>query len=220
MKPRKVPSRASKLALSILCGPLFVACGDQSSKIEQAIPPPAKKLSELKQSSPDMSPEELKAARKAAGFKSREEVAAENAAMFEADARKYVKERLKDYRTLLADVRKSTEAAEKAAQGWAKSKDVQAAVDKHKEKVREANDELTKRYNELTGHGAEGGETQVLLGKAFRGWEDLQASLGPDVAAEALTNAANEIRSQLDEVGAKLDEIEKDPGAEPVAKAD
>ena len=211
---------ASKLATFVLCVPL-IGCGDQSSAIEKGMPPPTKSIGELKQAAPnEMSAEELKAARKAAGFKSRDEVAAENAAMFEADARKYVKERLKEYRALLADLRKHVDELEKSAEAWAKAKDPAPAIEKFKEKTREPKEALTKTYNDLTGHGAEGGETQVVLGQAFRGWEEAHGALDAEIVkSEEFKTAISDIRKRIDEVEAKLEAIEKEPAPEEVAKS-
>ena len=95
------------LALGVLfLAPLTVACDGGEQKEEEPKKKP-RSLSDLKQAGPDATPEELEAARKKAGFKSAEEIAAENAAMFEKGAREYVKTRLKEYRALRRRVRRA-----------------------------------------------------------------------------------------------------------------
>lgn len=172
-------------------------------------PPPKKrkKLSELTQEGPDMTEEELAEARKKAGFKSQDEIAAENAAMFEKGAREYVKTRLPEYKsfneqfgTMLADL-------EKQAPKW---KD-EAAFEKFSKKYKETVDAFTDTYDALTGKGTEGGQTQAVLGKAFRMWEDLNTGLGPGVADNPkFKEGLDAIRDEIKKVDEALADIEKD----------
>jgi hypothetical protein len=184
-----------------------VACGEQKSAISDSMPKPTKSLQDLKQKASDMSPEELAEARRKAGFKSRDEIAAENAAAFEKSAREYIKTRMKEYRELLADLRGALDDLEK----WAKGKAPDAAFEKFATDYHEGVKALTERYDQLTARGAEGGNTQAVLGKAFRTWEDLNNELTPDLATqERLATTLAEIRKGYDEVEKSLDEIDKD----------
>ena len=100
---------------------------------------------------------------------------------------------------------------EKEAGKWAKAKDSAKAFEKFSKKFKERTKEFRSEYDTLTGHGAEGGNTQVLLGKAYRGWENLRAELGPKISEqERFAQVLGELRAQLAEVGKALGEIEKD----------
>jgi hypothetical protein len=155
----------------------------------------------------EMTEEELAEARKAAGHDSMDEIAAENAKMFEKGAREYVKTRLPEYRELLAEMRGYLEDIEKQAPKW---KD-DAAFEKFNEKYKEQVDDFLDRYDVLTAKGVEGGNTQADLGWAVRAWEALNNDLGPGVADnEQLPKAIKDIRDRLDKVAAALDDIEKD----------
>lgn len=189
---------------------LTIGCGG-SGENPYAVKKETKSLSDLKQSQPEISPEEAEAKRKELGIKTNEEIAAENAAMFDKGAREYVKTRLEEYRELLADMRGDLESLEKEAPKWAAAKDPQAAFDKFSEKHGEWTKEFKKRYDTLTGHGAEGGNVQAVLGKAFRTWEELEGALGPEIGkAEQFASTLDAIRKDLDEVDKSLAEIEKD----------
>ncbi len=207
--PWKVFSLAV-FAVSLGCG------GGGESALEKSLGPPTKKLSELKQSAPEMSKEELQAARRAAGFKSRDEIAAENAAEFDPAARTYIRARTKEYRGLLGDLRQALEGLEKAAAKWpqgkkAPSKKAQKAFDKFAENYRAEMKEFTTRYNELTGQGAEGGATQAVFSKTFRTLEDLNNDLNPQIASqERFASTLEDIRKGFDEVEKAVEEIEKD----------
>ncbi|GEM_PF-1036716 len=198
----------------IVLGVAVLACGgsEGESALQKSLPPPTKKLSDVKQgSATDKSPEELAEARKQAGFKSRDELAAENASAFEKGAREYVKTRMKDYRGLITDLRNSFERLEKESAKWAETKDPSKAFAKFEGKFKEDAKTLTKRYDEITGHGVEGGNTQVVLGKAFRAWEELANGLDPQIGKqEAFKQTLTDARKSLDEVVKALDEIEKD----------
>ncbi|MFO7567667.1 MAG: hypothetical protein R6X02_33810 [Enhygromyxa sp.] len=168
---------------------------------------PEKKGVDLHKIDNQMTEEELVEARKAAGIKSPEEIAAENAAWYETEMRKYVKARLPEYRELIAEMRKLLDDIEKQAPKWKDDAAFAKYRDKHKPKVTE----LWKLYDEVTGKGGEGGNTQIPLGEAARAFEQLEADIGPGVVDnEAFPGVLKEIREKLDEVVVALDEIEKD----------
>jgi hypothetical protein len=153
------------------------------------------------------SEEELIEARKAAGIKSPEETAAENAIWYETEMRKYIKERLPDYRKLVADMRGFLDDIEKQAPKWKSDAAFEKYATKHKEKVAE----YWTFYDTTTGKGGEGGKTQVDIAAAADAFEQLNADLGPNVVEnEAFPGAIKGIRDHLDKVSAALDEIEKD----------
>lgn len=157
------------------------------------------------------SEEELAKMREAAGHSSQDELAKENAAMFEKGAREYVKTRLPEYRALVKELRGHLDQIEKQAPKW---KD-QAAFDKFNEKYRKKVKDFTETYDKLTGKGIEGGNTQADLGAAFRDFEQLNADIAPGVADnEALDEALKRIRERLDKVEEALDDIEKDESLE------
>lgn len=168
---------------------------------------PAKKSVDLHKIDNQMTEEELVEARKAAGIKSPEEIAAENAAWYETEMRKYVKARLPEYRKLIADMRALLDDIEKQAPKWKDEAAFTKYRDKHKPKV----DELWKSYDEVTGKGGEGGNTQIPLAAAADAFEQLENDIGPGVVEnEAFPGALKDIRDNLDKVTAALDEIEKD----------
>lgn len=155
----------------------------------------------------EMTPEELAEARKAAGHDSMDEIAAENAKMFEKGAREYVKTRLPEYRDVVTQMRDYLDQIEKGAPKW---KD-DAAFDKFNEKYKKDVDAFLDVYDVLTAKGVEGGNTQADLGWAVRAWETLNNDLGPGVFDNAqLPVAIKDIRDRLDKVWAALDEIEQD----------
>ncbi len=165
----------------------------------------SRSLSDLDQNQA-VSDEEAAANRKAAGIKSDEEIAAENAAFFEKGAKEYIKTRLVEYRALVAELRAMVDDVEKAAPGW-NDKSWEKYSEKHKERAKK----FFKTYMKLTGNGAEGGETQVSLGKAVRTWEDVDGALGPGVAdKEEFTGGLKTIREELDKVDKAFEAIEKD----------
>ncbi|HLT40755.1 MAG TPA: hypothetical protein VK034_30975 [Enhygromyxa sp.] len=168
---------------------------------------PQKKGVDLHKIDNEMTQEELAAARKEAGIKSPEEIAAENAAWYETEMHKYVKARLPDYRKLIGDMRAMLDEIEKQAPKWKDDKAFEKYRTKHQEKVAE----LWKFYDDVTGKGGEGGNTQIPLAKAAEGFEQLENDIGPGVAEnEAFPGALKEIRDNLDKVTAALDDIEKD----------
>lgn len=168
---------------------------------------PEKKTVDLHKFEQEMTPEELEAARKAAGHDSRDEIAAENAKMFEKGAREYVKTRLPEYRDLVAEFGGYLDEIEKQAPKWSD----QGKYDKWHAKYKKRVDDFLDGYDELTAKGVEGGNTQADLGWAVRAWEALNADLGPGVADnEQLPTAIKDIRDRLAKVSAALDDIEKD----------
>ncbi|MFO0634479.1 MAG: hypothetical protein U0168_16660 [Nannocystaceae bacterium] len=171
-----------------------------------------KSVFDLKQgSSSKASQAELEEARRKAGFKSNEDVAAEAKAKYILDSKLYIKGKLADYRKLLDDVRKQLDEVEKAAPKWAKAKDGQAAFEAWNEKYKKDASKVNKFYDEITAKGSEGGDTQVSLGAAMQAWEDLRGDLAPDISTkEGFAAALTDIRGKLDAIGKTLDEIEKD----------
>ncbi|PRP93263.1 hypothetical protein ENSA5_43580 [Enhygromyxa salina] len=166
----------------------------------------------------EMTPEELAEARKAAGHPSTDQIAEENAKMFEKGAREYVKTRLPEYRDIVTELRAYLDQIEKGAPKW---KD-DAAFEKFNTKYKADVDAFLDVYDELTAKGVEGGNTQADLGWAVRAWEALNNDLGPGVIDNAqLPVAIKEIRDRLDKVSAALDDIEKDETLEvnPLYKA-
>jgi hypothetical protein len=202
-----------------LCS-LLVACtvlvGCDSGKEPDLGIPQTKSVYDLKQEKKSkLSPEELAEERRKAGFKSHEEQIAEAKATYEIMEKGYVKGRLPAYRALLASLRKEMDAVEKAAAGFAKAKDPQAAHAKFDEKAKETKKTLLDGYDELTDTGSRGGNFQIELDKAVRGWEGLVKELSPEIAAdEGFPAALAEIRKQIDAVEAELEAIEKDDSIE------
>jgi hypothetical protein len=187
---------ASLLLLGIGCDPK-----------EDPYKVPEKKRKDLHAIDNTMTKEELVEARKEAGIKSPEEIAAENAAWYETESRKYIKARLPEYRQLITDMRAFLDEIEKQAPKWKDDAAFAKFEDKHKEKVAE----FWKTYDKVTGKGGEGGNTQIPLGNAARGFEQLEIDIGPGVIEnEAFPGALKEIRDNLDKVVTALDEIEKD----------
>jgi hypothetical protein len=115
---------------------------------------PEKKKRDLHAIDNTMSKEDLVEARKEAGIKSPEEIAAENAAWYETESRKYVKKRLPEYRKLVEDMRAFLDEIEKQAPKWKDDAAFAKFNDKHKEKVAE----FWKQYDEVTGKGVPGSD--------------------------------------------------------------
>lgn len=155
----------------------------------------------------EMTPEELAEARKAAGHDSMDEIAAENAKMFEKGAREYIKTRLPEYRDLVAELRGYLDKIEKQAPKWSDD----AAFSKFEEKYKKDVKAFLDTYDTLTGEGIEGGNTQADLSAAVRAWEALNGELGAGIGDNAqLPTALEEIRERMTKVEAALDDIEKD----------
>ena len=155
----------------------------------------------------EQSEEDLEEARKAAGHDSRDEIAAENAKMFEKGAREWIKTRMPEYRDLLAEMRGFLDDIEKRAPKWSDDAKFAKFNDKYRKKSRA----FVTTYNELTANGVEGGNTQADLSLAFRTWEALNSDLGPGIAdKEGFPTALEEIRKTLDKVEKALDDIEQD----------
>ncbi len=202
------------IALSLLLGTVAGCDGGERKSIAEQIGPASKNLSEVKTVS-TVSEEELQRRRKEAGFVSKEEsdakIAAENAKAFEKGDREYVKARLKDYRTLTADTRKLLDDIEKETAKWSAAKDPAKAAAKSEEGLKTRGKDAQKALNELSGDGIKGGNTQVILNKAFRPLDELVGALGPDLAKqEAFPETLKTIRAALDEAEAAFTEIEKD----------
>lgn len=169
------------------------------------------KLSDMKSAGAEKSEAELAEARKELGIKSAEDVAKENAAMFEKGAREYVKTRLDGYRSLVADMRETLADVEKSGKKWAAKGKGKKKFDRFMKKFEERTKRLSDQYDELTTKGSEGGQTQAVLGVAYRNWDAVTSTLGPEVTeGEAFAKAKAEIEAKLDEVEAALTDIEND----------
>lgn len=207
-------SITASFAVLVLAGLSVAACDAKENPYEVK----KKGTVDLHSYDKEMSPEELAEARKAAGHDSMDEIAAENAIMFEKGAREYVKTRVPEYRELIAEMRGYLDEIEKGAPKW---KD-DATFDKFNEKYKENVEAFLDVYDELTAKGVEGGNTQADLGWAVRAFEALNGDLGVGVFDNAqLPVAIKEIRDRLDKVSAAVDEIEKDETLEvnPLYKA-
>lgn len=196
------------VALSLTLAP---ACGGGAEKksIAENIGPASKNIADIKTES-KVSEEELARRRKEAGFVTKEEadakLAAENAAVFEKGDREYIKARLVDYRKLTADTRKFVDDIEKGAAKWTDKTFAKAAEDLHKRAK-----ELTKSLDKLSDGGKSGGNTQVILNKAYRPLEELDGALSPELGKDpALPETLKTIRDALTEAEAAFTEIEKD----------
>jgi len=201
-------------ALTLFLGPVTGCDSGEKKSIADQIAPAAKTAADVKKG-PEVSEEELQRRRKEAGFKTKEEVdaelATENAKMFEKGDREYVKARLKDFRKLTADTRKLVDDIEKEAGKWSAAKDPQKAFDKSGEPLGKRAKEQQKALDKLSEKSTKGGNTLVLLLKAFRPLEELQGALGPEIGKdEKFAEALKTIRAALDESEAAFTDIEKD----------
>jgi hypothetical protein len=194
--------------IAIIAGLALGAISCDSPKTEDT-PAPSTKPGELKQASDTkMSKEELEKARKEAGFKSFEEQAAENMAAMEKGNREYIKRRLTKYRDMLKGMRSMVDDIESQSAKWAEGKGDFA---KFEAAYKDDAKDFRTAYNELTGNGLEGGNTQAKIAKAMRSWENINNDLGPDIAKESnFKTALEEVRKDLDEVDKDIDAIEKD----------
>ena len=201
-------------ALTLFLGPVTGCDSGEKKSIADQIAPAAKTAADVKKG-PEVSEEELQRRRKEAGFKTKEEVdaelAAENAKMFEKGDREYIKARLKDFRKLTADTRKLVDDIEKEAGKWSAAKDPQKAFDKSGEALGKRAKDQQKALDKLSEKSTKGGNTLVLLLKAFRPLEELQGALGPEIGKdEKFAEALKTIRAALDESEAAFTDIEKD----------
>jgi hypothetical protein len=179
---------------------------DERFKVEKKFVP----LSE-REVKVDQSPEELAELRKKSGFKTQEEIAAENAKMFEKGAREHVKTKLEGYREVVATLTSNLDEIDKESKKWLKAKDPAKAHEKWAKKKEKANKELEKLYMDISGNMSEGGDTTAKLGKAYRGYTELFGNLGGKVAEnERFPPAVEDIRKDLETVVGLLDDIEKD----------
>lgn len=206
----------SVVALSLFLGPVAGCDGGEKKSIADQIGPATKNVGDIKATS-EVSEEELAKRRKEAGFRTKAEIdaelAAENAKMFEKGDREYIKARLKEYRKLTADTRKLLDDIEKEAPKWTAAKDPAKAFAKNGEALSKRAKDLQKALDskEMSDHGQKGGNTQVVLNKAFRPLEELATALGPELSKEAaFATTLKTIRDALTEAEAALDEIDKD----------
>jgi DNA repair exonuclease SbcCD ATPase subunit len=207
-------SKLSIVALSLSLGPVAGCDGGERKSIAEQIGPASKNLSEVK-TAPTVSEEELQRRRKEAGFVTKEEadakLAAENAKAFEKGDREYIKARLKEYRALTADTRKLLDDIEKETGKWSAAKDPAKAFAKAEEGLAKRGKDLQKALDKLSEGGVKGGNTQVILNKAFRPLAELIGALGPELGKEAaFPTTLTTIRAALDEAEAAFTEIEKD----------
>lgn len=186
------------------------ACDSGQPKPEP--PPKTKSLSELQQAAKtDMTPEELEEARRKAGFKDKDELAAENIAAMRKGEREYVKTRLDEHRKMLATARALVARVEKEAPLWAKAKDPAKAYEKFSEKYKKDTKTLDETYKGLMEGGGAQIDIQANLVGAFRSFEILNGDLGPEISAEEnFSLAIAALRKELDEIEADLEAIEKD----------
>lgn len=192
-------------------GPVLAGC--DSSKEEEKAPEKRKKLSEMEQAGSDSeaTEEELKKKREALGIRDQDEVAAEIAAEFEKGAREYVKTRLPQYRELVKAMRDEVTDIETNAKKWADAKDPAKAYEKWETAYKETTKEFDKTYDELTGEGAEGGNTQATISTAYRTLEGWRSNMNAEVASgETFDKDIEELRKIFDEIDKALDDIEKD----------
>lgn len=196
--------RTPLLSLALLTSALALAGCDEARKEKLNT---HKQTRDLKDYNPEMTPEELAKVREGSEHSSADELAAENARMFEKGAREWIKTRMAEYRDFLADFRDHIDTIEKEAPKWKDDK----AFAKFDEKYKERAKAFVDTYDELTAKGVEGGNTQAELSKAFRDWEALKDELGPGVGdSERFPEILKGIRDTLDVVGKALDDIEAD----------
>jgi hypothetical protein len=202
------------IAAAVLTMSTFAGCEasdkepevDERFKVEKKFVPLSEREVKVTQSA-----EELAEIRKKSGFKTQEEIAAENAKMFEKGAREHVKTHLEGYRGVVAELTANLDEIDKESQKWLKAKDPGKAHEKWAKKKEKQNKELDKTYMKVTGNMSEGGETTAKLGRAYRGYTELFGNLGGKVAEnERFPPAVEAIRKDLEAVVALLDDIEKD----------
>ncbi len=201
------------ITLSLILGPVTGCDGGEKKSIADQIGPATKNTNELKTKVVDE--EELKRRRREAGFKTKEEVdaelAAENAKVFEKGDRLHIKARIADYRGLTTETRKLIDELEKEATKWIAAKDPAKAFAKPGEALRKRAKDLLKSLDKLSEGGAKGGNTQVVLNKAFRPFEELVAAIAAELAKEeAFADTLKTIREALTEAEAAFTDIEND----------
>jgi len=197
---------------SVLLASLACDSGEKKS-ISDQIGPATKSINDLKKT--ELTPEELEARRKAAGFKSKAEIdaelAAKNAAEMEKGEREHVKTRLKEYRALVDGTTKLIDDLGKETAKWAAAKDPQKAFDKASKGLQDRLKEIGKTLDKLSEKGIKGGNTQDLLNKTLRPLEEVMGALAATSGSDAaFTDALTKVREARDNVVKALDEIEKD----------
>ncbi len=196
---------------SLVCTAALVlgltACDTGQAKVELE---PQKAPESKKPKKPEMTPEELQAARRAAGFKDKDELAEENIATMKKGEREYVKTRLAEHRAMLKTIRDLLARAEKDAPKWAKAKNPQKAFDKFSEKYKEDTKALSE-VNKKLFESATGIDVQAKFIGAYRAFENLNGDLAPEISAEeGFAKAITDLKAQLDEIDKDLEAIEKD----------
>jgi hypothetical protein len=211
MKMSKTKKTRPKRATTLACGLIIALAATGCDRREELAPAKTKNLNELKQAAAEKSDEELAKARKEAGWKSNEEVMSEAKAKYERDAKLYIKAKIADYRKLVDDIRKQVDSLEEAAVSWEAAKDPQQALTSFSTRAKKDKSAILERYNQITGNGAEGGDTQVALAEAVTAWGQLLGDSSPELAkSETFKTRLAEVRAKLDAVSKTLDEIEKD----------
>ena len=206
--------RRSLTSIGFFCLLTAGAC-DDNKEMDLGIKE-TKSIYDIKQETKsDMTEEELKQARKEAGFKSHEEQIEEAKAAYETMEKAYVKGRLDSYRQLVADLRANLDKIEKAAPSWAKAKDPAQAIEGFKEKQAKPKKELIERYDELSEKGSRGGNLQSDLDQVVKSWEGLLRELSPEaLEGDALSTTLESLRKALDGLEKQLQDIEQDESIE------
>lgn len=191
------------IACTSLCLLLW-ACETNNSS-----PPPH--LQEPPHSPQAMSAEELIEIRRKAGFKDSTDLLSESAKLREKDARQYIKDRMPEYRQLLADLQQSVQSIAEGAQQWPNARNPQQAFERWNRQYTRKIQKLTATYYALTAQESQGGATQVLLGRSFHAWENLSNDLSPDISQKARFNSLlQEINQGFAAVEQAFDDIDQD----------
>jgi hypothetical protein len=195
---------------SLVCAVALVvglsACDSGQAKVEDE----PEKAKSKKPKKPEMTPEELKAARRAAGFMDKDQLAEENIAMMRKGEQEWVKTRLAEHRELLKTIGGLLDRAEKNARKWPKAKDPQKAFEKFSEAYKEDTSAFGEGFKKLMEGGSQI-DIQAKFVGTVRAFENFNGDLGPEISAEeGFDKAIADLRTQLDELGKELDVIEKD----------
>lgn len=208
--------RTIVLSAAIVASFVLCACDTGQPKVADETKQ-SKKPSELKQAKKaEMSPEELAEARKQAGFVDQDEVMAEAREKLQREDKGFVKGHAKEFRKIVGDMQAALDSVEKGAPKWAKAKDSEAAFGKFNEGYKKTNQEVMKAYNELTSNGANG-VGSIELNAFIAGWENFNGDLSGEISEnENFSKSLEELRTALNDVNTKIDEIEKDESIEAI----